>query len=243
MSPEEDLPPEVAPRAYLRQKVVEADRRHHGGPAVNIVLAFVILWGLYAVSTLTFTPAGRRQAHGRSPAAAGARARRPDRVRRRHARLLARARRAGRARPCQGPDGGIVTHTCAGTPSVGCRADDAGAARRATATGERLRYDVTPRFDRLPAAGAAAARRAGDPGTDARRPAVRPASRPTSARSRPPPTRATRCGRSRRRPSTRSSSSSTTRRRASRSPASSAPTRRRASPSSSTPSRRSTCSR
>ena len=47
MSPHEELAPEVAPRAYLRQKVWKRIVVIAAGPAVNIVLAFVILMGLY----------------------------------------------------------------------------------------------------------------------------------------------------------------------------------------------------
>jgi regulator of sigma E protease len=47
MNPTEDIPPEVAHRAYYRQPVWKRIVVIGAGPAVNIVLAFVILWGLY----------------------------------------------------------------------------------------------------------------------------------------------------------------------------------------------------
>jgi regulator of sigma E protease len=47
MNPAEDIPPEVAHRAYYRQKVWKRIVVIGAGPAVNIVLAFVILWALY----------------------------------------------------------------------------------------------------------------------------------------------------------------------------------------------------
>jgi regulator of sigma E protease len=50
MNPEEDVPPEVADRAYHRQKVWKRIVVVAAGPAVNIVLAFAILFGVYWVN-------------------------------------------------------------------------------------------------------------------------------------------------------------------------------------------------
>lgn len=47
MSPHEDIPPEEAHRAYYRQKVWKRIVVILAGPLVNIVLAFIILWGLF----------------------------------------------------------------------------------------------------------------------------------------------------------------------------------------------------
>jgi regulator of sigma E protease len=47
MNPSEDIPPEHAHRAYYRQPVWKRIVVIGAGPAVNIVLAFVILWGVY----------------------------------------------------------------------------------------------------------------------------------------------------------------------------------------------------
>jgi regulator of sigma E protease len=47
MNPMEDIPPEVAHRAYFRQPVWKRIVVISAGPLVNIVLAFVILAGLY----------------------------------------------------------------------------------------------------------------------------------------------------------------------------------------------------
>ena len=46
MNPHEEIPPEAAPRAYYRQPVWKRIVVIAAGPAVNIVLAFLILWGL-----------------------------------------------------------------------------------------------------------------------------------------------------------------------------------------------------
>jgi regulator of sigma E protease len=48
MNPEEEMPAEVAHRAYHRQKVWKRIVVITAGPAVNIVLAFLILWVLFA---------------------------------------------------------------------------------------------------------------------------------------------------------------------------------------------------
>jgi regulator of sigma E protease len=49
MNPEEIIPEEFADRAYYRQKVWKRVVVIAAGPAVNIVLAFLILWGLFAI--------------------------------------------------------------------------------------------------------------------------------------------------------------------------------------------------
>jgi regulator of sigma E protease len=46
MNPHEDLPPEVLPRAYYNQKVWKRVVTILAGPAVNILIAFFIFWGL-----------------------------------------------------------------------------------------------------------------------------------------------------------------------------------------------------
>jgi regulator of sigma E protease len=50
MNPEEEIPPEVAHRAYYRQPVWKRIVVIGAGPAVNIVLAFLILFFVYASS-------------------------------------------------------------------------------------------------------------------------------------------------------------------------------------------------
>ena len=47
MSPREDIPPEVLPRAYFNQPVWKRIVVILAGPAVNLILAFVILFGVY----------------------------------------------------------------------------------------------------------------------------------------------------------------------------------------------------
>ncbi len=52
MNPEEDVPPEHAQNAYFRKPVWKRIVVVAAGPAVNIVLAFLILFGVYAVGGL-----------------------------------------------------------------------------------------------------------------------------------------------------------------------------------------------
>jgi regulator of sigma E protease len=51
MSPHEDIPPEILPRAYYNQPVWKRIVVILAGPAVNIVLAIVIFWVLFASGT------------------------------------------------------------------------------------------------------------------------------------------------------------------------------------------------
>jgi regulator of sigma E protease len=47
MNPEEDIPPEVAPRAYYNQAPWKRIVVILAGPAVNLLIAFLIIWGLF----------------------------------------------------------------------------------------------------------------------------------------------------------------------------------------------------
>jgi regulator of sigma E protease len=47
MNPEEDIPPAVAPRAYYNQPVWKRVVVILAGPAVNLLIAFAIIWGLF----------------------------------------------------------------------------------------------------------------------------------------------------------------------------------------------------
>src|SRR5947208_6463035 len=46
MNPHEEIPPEVAPRAYYNQAVWKRIVVILAGPAVNIAIAFLIMWAL-----------------------------------------------------------------------------------------------------------------------------------------------------------------------------------------------------
>jgi regulator of sigma E protease len=57
MSPDEEIPPEVTPRAYYNQPVWKRIVVIAAGPAVNLLLAFVILWALFLGTGQTVTGA------------------------------------------------------------------------------------------------------------------------------------------------------------------------------------------
>src|SRR3712207_3862649 len=52
MGPAEEIPPEIAHRAFYRQPVWKRVVVIAAGPAVNFVLAFLILWGYFGFATL-----------------------------------------------------------------------------------------------------------------------------------------------------------------------------------------------
>jgi regulator of sigma E protease len=58
MSPREELPPEVEDRAYFRQKPWKRIVVILAGPAMNLLIAFVVLWGIFAFSD-RFEPTDR----------------------------------------------------------------------------------------------------------------------------------------------------------------------------------------
>jgi regulator of sigma E protease len=69
MNPNEVLPPEVAPRAYYRQAVWKRIVTIGAGPAVNIALAFLILWALFWADGVQRSDIGVRAVERGSPAA------------------------------------------------------------------------------------------------------------------------------------------------------------------------------
>ncbi len=69
MNPAEDIPPEILPRAYFRQPVWKRIVVISAGPAVNIVLAFIILWALVLSVGTTKAGIAVREVQPKSPAA------------------------------------------------------------------------------------------------------------------------------------------------------------------------------
>jgi regulator of sigma E protease len=69
MNPNEELTPEVAPRAYYRQKVWKRIAVISAGPIVNIVLAFVILFGLIVIDGVASDGIGVSATEPGTPAA------------------------------------------------------------------------------------------------------------------------------------------------------------------------------
>ena len=162
MNPDEELAPDVAERAYYRQKVWKRIVVIAAGPAVNIVLAFLLLWGLYATATLTFTQPVVDKLTPGSPAAE---------VLKPGDKIVSVDGTPGYSADLPAQDGPdrvaaqtdtIVKHVCAGTPRIGCRASTP-VKLVVLRDGKLLRFDVTPRYRRLEPAAAAAARRRGKP--------------------------------------------------------------------------------
>jgi regulator of sigma E protease len=137
MDPREDIPPEVAPRAYYRQPVWKRIVVIAAGPAVNVVVAFVIIWALLLSNgRATNEYVVAKQALGQ-PAAAylapGDRIVSVDGVRGDPTRVARQ----------------VATHRCAGRPTAGCEA--ATPARVVVARDGRTRtFEITPRYDARP---------------------------------------------------------------------------------------------
>jgi regulator of sigma E protease len=68
MNPEEDMPPEVAHRAYFRQPVWKRIVVISAGPAVNILLAFLILWAVFASRPMPLSQPSVERVQKGSPA-------------------------------------------------------------------------------------------------------------------------------------------------------------------------------
>ena len=83
MNPEEELPAEVAPRAYYHQPVWKRIVVIAAGPAMNLLIAFVILFGARASAPQRARQTTVGAIEPGSPAAAQLRAGRPDPRRRR----------------------------------------------------------------------------------------------------------------------------------------------------------------
>ena len=70
MNPAEEIPPEVAHRAYFRQPVWKRIVVISAGPAVNIVIAFALLAGIYWANGTDEPPSRVASVKAGSPAAA-----------------------------------------------------------------------------------------------------------------------------------------------------------------------------
>jgi regulator of sigma E protease len=141
MSPNEEIPEEVLPRAYYRQPVWKRLVVIGAGPAMNVLVAFLLLWGVYALSaqhprTDRARIAGVQSGHPASGVL------HPGDV------LL-----AVDGRPVRLDSSGngnyialISSHHCAGHPVQGCAASTP--ARLTVLRGPRvLTFDVVPRYN------------------------------------------------------------------------------------------------
>ncbi|MBS1870123.1 MAG: site-2 protease family protein [Actinobacteria bacterium] len=134
MNPRETLPPEVAARSYYRQPVWKRVVVIAAGPAVNVLLAFLILWALFLVNGEATTSQVVSSHNLEQPAARylqpGDRLVSVDGVR---GDVTAMARQ-------------VASHRCAGRPVAGCVATTP-ARLVVLRDGTRLTFDVRPRYD------------------------------------------------------------------------------------------------
>jgi regulator of sigma E protease len=134
MNPREELPPDVVPRSYYRQPVWKRVVVIAAGPAVNLLIAFAILWGLFmvngeATSTQVVSSSNLQQPASRylQP---GDRLVSVDGV---HGDVTAMARQ-------------VASHRCAGAAADGCTATTV-ARVVVLRDGQRLSFDIRPQYD------------------------------------------------------------------------------------------------
>jgi len=134
MNPRETLPPEVAARSYYRQPVWKRVVVIAAGPAVNVLVAFLILWALFLSNGEATTSQVVSSHNLEQPAARylqpGDRLVSVDGVR---GDITAMARQ-------------VASHRCAGRPVAGCVATTP-AHLVVLRDGQRLTFDVRPRYD------------------------------------------------------------------------------------------------
>jgi regulator of sigma E protease len=141
MNPAEQIPPEVAPRAYFRQPVWKRVVVIAAGPAVNIVIAFLIFAGLFwANGTLTAPP---RVASVEAGSPAAAKLHPGDTI------VAVDGRRpqgSSLAAQEQSVVDRINTHKCGGVLTARCRAASPVSLTVRSGSGERT-LKITPFYD------------------------------------------------------------------------------------------------
>jgi regulator of sigma E protease len=135
MNPHEDIPADVAHRAYYKQPVWKRIAVIAAGPAVNIVLAFLILWVLFLANGRVDPDATRVGSVERGSPAAGVLMPGDE--------LVAVDGERGRIEDLSEQ---ISSHRCEGKPKAGCRAaKPAGLAVRRD--GREVTVKVRPIYD------------------------------------------------------------------------------------------------
>ena len=113
MNPAEEIPPEVADRAYYRQPVWKRVVVIAAGPVMNIVIAFVLIWALFAfIGVPNPDPQQMRVVDGIEKGSPAATVLRPGDT------VLS----VDGSRDQERFVNLIADHRCAGTPTDGCRA-------------------------------------------------------------------------------------------------------------------------
>ena len=146
MNPDEEIPPEEAHRAYFRQKVWKRVVVIAAGPAVNIVLAFLILWVLFASRPMQYAQPVVERVEKGSPAQGvlmpGDRIVSVDGKQGYAAGLTAQQ---GQDR-VQALQDSIRSHSCAGKPRQGCKATES-VTLVVLRDGTQRTLEVVPRYD------------------------------------------------------------------------------------------------
>jgi regulator of sigma E protease len=141
MSPEEKLPPEVEHRAYCRQPVWKRIVVIAAGPAVNIALAFLILFGVFAIGGKQEPTASVGAVRSGSPAAEALRP--GDRI----VAVDGRQFTGLGVEPRLVKFGEVVkSHRCAGRQVQGCRAQKP-VTLEIERDGRTRTISVAPRYD------------------------------------------------------------------------------------------------
>lgn len=135
MNPEEDVPEEVAHRAYYRQPVWKRIVVIAAGPLMNVLIAFVVLTGLYATQTL-LEPTTRVEAIEPGAPAQG-KLQPGDRVVSVDGRPVSSTEEISRQ---------VSTHRCPAQQITGCSAAEP-VALVVERDGRRVAVEVTPRYD------------------------------------------------------------------------------------------------
>jgi regulator of sigma E protease len=137
MNPAEEIPPEVAHRAYYRQPVWKRIVVIAAGPLMNVVIAFLLIWGLIVFHGLNDPdPQQARSVAAIEKGSPAASALKPGDT------IVAVDGKTDNA----GFQKAIASHTCAGTPTQGCRASTA-ATIVVDRDGTRQTLKVTPVYD------------------------------------------------------------------------------------------------
>jgi regulator of sigma E protease len=142
MSPNEEIPEEVLPRAYYRQPVWKRLVVIFAGPLMNVLVAFALLWGVYALSA-------QHEREDRARIATVQTGHPASGVLRGGDVLLAVDGRPVRLDTSTGEGNFIAqisSHHCSGRPVQGCPAVTP--ARLTVLRGSRiLTFDITPRYN------------------------------------------------------------------------------------------------
>jgi regulator of sigma E protease len=143
MNPEEEMPPGEEHRAYHRQKVWKRIVVAAAGPAVNIVLAFVILFAVFEIG-------GLQEIHGKPVVQETSSGSAAAKVLQEGDKIVAVDGKsfAGLNGDKQIEKFGdlIRSHKCAGEPTDGCAAQTA-AEVTVIRDGQEKTFDVTPHYD------------------------------------------------------------------------------------------------